>query len=197
MDNGRPRRHRDPRRKDRILSAAAELASRRGFHSIAMADIGAEADIVGSGVYRHFESKTAILIALLDTVMDRLLQGADRIVTQAPDDRVAVSSLVKDHIAVAIEDRAVLAVYHREAHTLPEQDRRRLRRAQRLYLEEWVHLLTALRPELSDAEARVTVHASVGAIQSTLFFDPGLDQPHLSELLSAIAHDCLGLTALP
>ncbi|WP_028934385.1 TetR/AcrR family transcriptional regulator [Pseudonocardia spinosispora] len=196
MENGRPRRQRDPRRKDRILSAAAELAARRGFHTIAMADIGAEAGIVGSGVYRHFESKTAILVALLDTVMNRLREGSDRIVAQAADDRTALSELVKDHIAVAIEDRAVLAVYHREAHTLPERDRRRLRRAQRLYLEEWVHLLTSLRPELSDPEARVTVHAAVGAIQSTLFFDPGLEETHLAALLASTAQACLGLPSL-
>ena len=41
--------------------AAAALGARRGFDAISMADIGAEAGIVGSGVYRHFDSKTAIL----------------------------------------------------------------------------------------------------------------------------------------
>jgi len=40
--------------------AAAALGARRGFDAISMADIGAEAGIVGSGVYRHFDSKTAI-----------------------------------------------------------------------------------------------------------------------------------------
>ena len=37
--------------------AAAALGARRGFDAISMADIGAEAGIVGSGVYRHFDSK--------------------------------------------------------------------------------------------------------------------------------------------
>ena len=145
------RRQRDPERKARILSAAAELAARRGFHTIAMSDIGAEAGIVGSGVYRHFASKTAILVALLDQVMSRLQDGAAAVAGRATDDRSALSALVRDHIQVAIEDRSVLAVYHREAHNLPEDDRRRLRRAQRLYLEEWVHVLAPLRPELTDA----------------------------------------------
>ena len=43
-----------------------------------MADIGAEAGIVGSGIYRHFDSKTAILVAMADRVMDRLMAGARR-----------------------------------------------------------------------------------------------------------------------
>ena len=58
--------------------------------------------------------------------------------------------------------------------TLPEDERRRLRRAQRHYIEEWVHLLAPLRPDLTDGELRLAVHAAIGAIQSTLFFRSGL-----------------------
>jgi len=188
----RPRR-RDPDRRARILTAAAELTARRGFHTVGMADIGAEAGIVGSGVYRHFDSKTAILVALLDRVMARLLDGSARIVSEAPDGRAALTALVEDHITVAISDRSVLAVYHREIHNLPEDDRNRLRREQRLYIEEWVHALAPLRRDLADGELRLAVHAAVGAIQSTLFFRSGLPDDRLAALLSRIAHGCLGV----
>jgi AcrR family transcriptional regulator len=197
MPSSRPLRRRDPERKARILAAAAELAATRGFHTIGMADIGAEAGIVGSGVYRHFDSKTAILVALLDQVMNRLSDGAASVRGLLMDDRRTVSALVRDHVAVAIEDRAVLAVYHRESNSLPEQDQRRLRRAQRMYLEEWVQALAPLRPELPDAELRVTVHAAIGSIQSTLFYQPGLPPDRLSELLDQVAHACLGITPAP
>jgi AcrR family transcriptional regulator len=195
MSAAAPRAARDPGRRERILAATAELAARRGFHTIGMADIGAEAGIVGSGVYRHFGSKDAILVALLDRVMARLQQGASHILATAPDDATALSALVDDHIRVAIEDRTVLAVYHREVHTLPEEDRRRLRRQQRHYLEDWVHALAPLRPDLADGELRVAVHAAIGAIQSTLFFRSGLDQERLAELLGGMARSCLGVPA--
>ena len=65
-------RTRDPDRRERILRAAAELVAARGFHAVSMADIGAASGIVGSGVYRHFESKSAVLAALLDDGMQRL-----------------------------------------------------------------------------------------------------------------------------
>lgn len=191
------RRRPDPERRERILSAAAELTARRGFHTIGMADIGAEAGIVGSGVYRHFPSKDAILVALLDRVMARLQTGAVDILASARDDRVALSELVKDHIRVAIEDRTVLAVYHREVHNLPEEDRRRLRRLQRHYIEDWVHVLAPLRPDLADGELRLAVHAAIGAVQSTLFFRSGLAPERLAELLDEIAHACLGVTPAP
>lgn len=188
---------RDPGRRERILAVAAELAARRGFHTIGMADIGAEAGIVGSGVYRHFGSKDAILVALLDRVMDRLQEGAARILTEAPDDATAMSALVAGHVRVAIEDRSVLAVYHREVHNLPEEDRRRLRRLQRHYIEDWVGVLAPLRPDLADGELRLAVHAAIGAIQSTLFFRSGLEPHRLATQLHGMAHACLGVEPTP
>jgi len=35
------------------LAAAADLVVRKGFHAVAIAQIGAAAGITGSGVYRH------------------------------------------------------------------------------------------------------------------------------------------------
>jgi AcrR family transcriptional regulator len=187
-------RTRDPERKKRILAAAAALGARRGFHAISMADIGAEAGIVGSGVYRHFESKTAILIAMHDQVMDRLSGGAAAILAAGGSDAQTMSALVRDHIQVALQDRDALALYHREIQTLPEEERRRLRRSQRLYIEEWVHVLAALRPDLADGELRLAVHAAIGAIQSTLFFRSGLPADRMAALLETMAHGCLGTT---
>lgn len=188
-----PRRRRDPDRRERILVAAARLAAQRGFQTVGMAEIGAEAGIVGSGVYRHFGSKDAILAALLDRVMARLQDGAREALAREGADRDVLSALVRDHIQVAIDDRSVLAVYHREVHLLPEEDRRRLRRLQRHYLEDWVHLLAPLRRDLSDGEVRLAVHAAIGAIQSTLFYRSGLAPDRLAGLLDTIAHACLGV----
>jgi AcrR family transcriptional regulator len=191
------RRRRDPDRKERILVAAAALGAARGFDAISMADIGAEAGIVGSGIYRHFDSKTAILVAMADRVMDRLMTRAVEIVSASPDDRQSLSMLVRDHIEVALTDHDALAVYHREVRTLPEEERRRLSRSQRHYTEEWVHVLAPLRPDLADGEVRLAVHAAIGAIQSTLFFHSGLADARLTELLEAMAHGCLGTVPVP
>src|SRR5580704_10117392 len=187
-----PRRRRDPDRKERILVAAAALGAQRGFDAISMADIGAEAGIVGSGIYRHFDSKTAILVAMADRVMDRLMKAAGEIIAAGLDERQSLTLLVRDHIKVALTDRDALAVYHREVRTLPEEERRRLSRSQRHYIEEWVHLLAPLRPDLADGEVRLAVHAAIGAIQSTLFFRSGLADERLTELLEVMAHGCLG-----
>ncbi len=87
----------------------------------------------------------------------------------------------------------MLAVYHREIHTLPEDDRRRLRRRQRHYIEDWVHLLAPLRRDLADGELRLAVQASLGAVQSTLFYRSGLAPERQAALLDEMAHACLGI----
>lgn len=190
----RPRRRRDPARKDRILIAAADLVARHGYHAVGMADIGAAAGIVGSGIYRHFASKSALLAALLGTVMDELERTAADIVTGAASDQNAVERLVANHVRIAIEQRRLLQVYYREAHNLPEEDLRRLRRAQRHYIEEWVVVLAPLRRDLSDAEVRLTVHAAVGTTQAVLFHHSGLPADRLTELLGRMGLDCLGVS---
>jgi AcrR family transcriptional regulator len=189
----KPVRTRDPARKQRILSAAADLVARRGYHAVGMADIGAAAGVTGPAVYRHFESKSAVLVALFDRVIDSLLDNASRIVDEADDVSVALALLVRDQVTFAIDDREVLQVYMKEINNLPEEDRRRLRRKQRVYLEEWVHVLGELRPELGDAEARALVHAAVGVIQSVLNYQSGLPGERLAELVTGAAHAALGV----
>ncbi len=80
-------------------------------------------------------------------------------------------------------------------HSLDEDDLRRLRRMQRHYVEEWVAVVAPLRPDLADAEVRLTVDAAIGAIQSILFHNSGLATERLVELLDAMAHACLGVPA--
>ena len=193
----RPVRTRDPARKERILSAAADLVARRGYHAVGMADIGAAAGVTGAAIYRHFESKSAVLVALFDRVIDQLLDNAGRIVEEARDVRAALTLLVRDQVRFAIEDREVPVVYMNEINNLPDEDRRRLRRKQRLYLEEWVHVLRELRPELTDTETRAIVHAAIGVIQSVLHYRSDLPKKRLAELITSTAHAALGVAEVP
>jgi AcrR family transcriptional regulator len=187
-----PQRTRDPTRKERILAAAADLVARNGYHSVSMADIGAAAGVTGSAIYRHFESKSAVLVALFDRVIDGLLRDEHRIVHEVTDLRRALLTLIAGQVEFVVADRELAQVYHNEIHNLPADDRRRLRRKQRLYIEEWVHLLDEMRDEIGDTEARVVVHAAIGAIQSTLFHNNGLEENRLRKLLSDAARSVLG-----
>jgi AcrR family transcriptional regulator len=175
------------------LAAAADLVARKGFHAVSIAEIGAAAGITGSGVYRHFDRKSAVLVALFDQIIDDLLRDEREILASGTDLGAALDRLIAGQVEFVVGDRELAQVYYNEINNLPAEDRRRLRRKQRLYLEEWVHLISELRGDLSDADARTVVHAVVGAIQSTLFHNTGLGEDRLRELLTDAARAIVGI----
>jgi AcrR family transcriptional regulator len=186
-------RTRDPERRSRILEAAADLVGRKGFHAVSIAEIGAAAGITGSGVYRHFDSKSAVLVALFDRVIDDLLREEQEILATTSDLGQALDLLIAGQVEFVVGDRQLAQVYYNEINNLPEEDRRRLRRKQRLYLEEWVHLVNELGGDVSDSDARAVVHAVIGAIQSPLFHNTGLAEDRLRALLTRAARAILGI----
>ena len=180
-------RRRDPERRQRILAAAAELVAERGYHEVGMSDIGAAAGIVGSGIYRHFDGKSAVLVALFDRVIDDLTRGAAQILSRGLEPEQTLRELIAAHVRITLDDRMLMRVYHNEIASLPAEDNRRLRRKQRIYIEEWVHILDVLRPEADDAVLRALVHAGIGAVHSTLFYASGLPADRLAKLMAAAA----------
>ena len=184
---GAVRRRRDPDRRQRILTAAAALVAQRGYHDVGMTDIGAAAGVTGPAVYRHFDSKSAVLVAMFDAVVDDLAREAGEIAAAPADPRTTLRRLIQTQVRFVLRNGALARVYHNESTSLPPADQRRLRRKQRLYLEEWVHALGQLRPADGDTVLRALVHASVGTIQSALFFHSGLPERQLADLLTAAA----------
>jgi AcrR family transcriptional regulator len=181
-------RTRDPARKERILSAAADLVARNGFSAVSMEDIGDAVGITASAIYRHYDSKSAVLVAMLDRVVDKLLADGQAIAAAGlADPREALARLVEGYIDFVLGDRQAAQVYFREIAQVPPEDRRRLRRNQRLYVEEWVLLLTELRPGVDDPAARALVHAAIGVIQSTLWYSAGLPEGRLRVMLREAA----------
>jgi AcrR family transcriptional regulator len=187
------RKTRDPERKQRILDAAADLLARNGFHSVSVADIGTEAGITGPGIYRHFDGKAAILVALFDDTIDELRRQEREILEATTELVEALDLLIAGQVEFVVGKRQLARVYYNEIRNLPEEDQVRLRRKQRLYLEEWVHLVGELHPQLDDAAVRALVYAAIGAIQSTLFHNVGLAEDQLRAILSRAARAVLGL----
>ena len=190
-------RVRDPERRDKILLAAAALIAARGYHAVTMAEIGQEAGIVGSGVYRHFASKAQVLSALLDQTMAALLADAARIIDAGHDSATTMSLLVGSQVDFSIEHSDMVRLYRQEAPTLPVEEGRRLRRAQRRYNTDWAATLGELRPDLNDAQAGALVQAAVAAVQSVVSYDSGLPRTELVPLLTTAALACLGVTGRP
>ncbi|MCF2534050.1 TetR/AcrR family transcriptional regulator [Yinghuangia soli] len=151
-----------PSRREQVLAEATRLFDERGFQSVAMADIGEAVGIVGSGVYRHFATKTDILIAATSRGGDRMLVAFDQAVSRASSPRNAVEAAFRSHVQLGVEQSHVIGVITNEREQLPERERTALRRFQREYLEMWVRLLDQAVPGRDPVETRMIVVAAQG-----------------------------------
>ena len=67
-------------RRQQILDIAAELFAARGFHGVSVAELGSACGISGPALYKHFESKDAMLAEMLVSISETLLaEGRSRV----------------------------------------------------------------------------------------------------------------------
>ena len=110
-------------RRQQILDIAAELFAARGFHGVSVAELGAACGISGPALYKHFESKDAMLAEMLVSISETLLAEGRSRVASAEGPREALEALVEWHIEFALEHRALIVVQDRDWSSLPEAAR--------------------------------------------------------------------------
>jgi len=154
-------------RRAAILAAAATLFAERGYAGVTMEDLGTAVGVSGPAVYRHFSGKAAVLAAILEGASRALLDGAERVLGEAsaPDD--ALRALIAHHVDFALGEADVILVQDRELEQLDRGARHEVRLLQRRYVENWVDVLSRLRPDRAEAELRVRAHAAFGLLNST------------------------------
>lgn len=174
-------------RREELMTAGAKLFASRGYHSVGVEEIGRALGLTGPALYRHFPSKQALLVAVFDRVIERQLADVRKTVESAKGPDAALEALVAGHVDFALSERELLATWRQEFANLSADDSSRLRRMQRLYVEEWVHVLTSVRSDLCDDEARAVVHAAIALLQSPNEYNSGLQPEVLRALLSSMA----------
>ena len=182
-------------RHEAILASALALFRQRGFHAVGIDEIGTAAGISGPGVYRHFPSKSSLLVALFDGLSERMLAAAEEIQKADDPPEETLERLVDFQVTTAVAERALLAVWLQDAQSLPRADHQRIRDRQVEYTAVWEATLARLRPELGPAEAHTVVQAALGAINSIAFHDPSLSSEVLEGLLGDAARAVLGTAA--
>jgi AcrR family transcriptional regulator len=174
-------------RREQLLEAAAALFAERGFHDVGIDDIGAAAGISGPGVYRHFASKQALLEALCDRAMGRMLEGARGISAAHGDPQASLEALVDLHVLFAVEERALIGVWVREMRALSDDARRSLRGQMRAYEQPWQEVLGRLRDDLDADEVAVVIGATIAMLNATAFTTSELSRDRLAALLRSVA----------
>lgn len=187
-----------PHRREQILDVAIELFHQKGYHGTGMDEIGDAAGITGPGIYRHFKSKAQILDVGIRAAVTRSLENARRIVETTDSPEQALEDLIGNFVDGLLLSRAVSSVVMRERHALAPATRRWVDRAERLHVEEWVHVLSQLRTDLSDGEARMMVHAALWMCLSVTYYESGIDPTREGDVLKRMVRtSLLGTAPLP
>lgn len=183
-------------RRAEILAAAARLMARSGFAGVRLEDIGAAVGISGPAMYRHFESKSALLDEMLVDISERLLAGAQEAVAAGGSADEVLTRLVDFHIEVLVTKPDLITVQDRDLSSLTPAANHRVRLLQRRYVELWVDVVLDCAeggelPRMDRDEARVRVHAMFGLLNSSPMLPP-FPAAALRALLAGMARAALG-----
>lgn len=170
-------------RREEILTVAAQLFARDGFHGVSIDELGAAVGISGPALYRYFPGKESILSAMLVDISQRLLEGGR-------ERAGSLDGLIAFHVDFALDHPDLIDVQARDLAAVPDDDRRAVRRYQAQYVDLWVRALIAERPDLSEDRGRAAVHAAFGLINSTPH-SARLSRPEMTTLLRGMARASL------
>src|SRR3954465_11429512 len=106
-----------PSARSRVVAAAVECFASKGYAATTIADIERAAGLsVGAGgTYRHFESKRAIM----EAVLDRVLDAPDEEIAPPGDDVEAIAHEMLDYMRTDL-----LRIYLRDLDEFPDQRQR-------------------------------------------------------------------------
>lgn len=81
---GRPRHFDDDTERRLVLDAAVRVMARNGFADMSVADVLAEAGLSTTSFYRHFQSKDALLTAIIRRDGESARRALERAIAAAP-----------------------------------------------------------------------------------------------------------------
>jgi AcrR family transcriptional regulator len=181
-------------RREAILVAATRLFSGRGYQSVGVDDIGAAAGITGASVYHHFASKSAILTAAMTRCVEAMFFDLSTVLETAESPAAALDRLLRYFVRTSVEHPRMGTLLSQTT-SLPDEERQQLRQSQHDYVAEWVALLVAHRPDLSEADARALVQATISQIHALLRIPHLRHRPAFDRELVMLGRAVLGLTA--
>lgn len=114
MSEDKPSRHerRAAETKKRILQAARVVFAKRGYGQASTKEIAEEADVAEAGIFYHFENKRGLLKAVIEGVMEELLNPASSALQQ--DWMPWIAEMLHRRIELIRRDGALLSVLIQE-----------------------------------------------------------------------------------
>jgi AcrR family transcriptional regulator len=96
-------------RQLQIIDSAIELIGEQGIQGLTIKNLSNEVGITESAIYRHFESKTGILVAVLSYLKDNIVKTYSDILNQNTPSLDKLKKLISNHLKI-FNDRPSLTI---------------------------------------------------------------------------------------
>jgi TetR/AcrR family fatty acid metabolism transcriptional regulator len=98
-------RDKNPEKRIRILDAALKVFATRGFYNAKVSEVAREAGVADGTIYLYFESKDALLIALFEDRMQRIIARAnDEIARSEGTVLDKIRQAIALHLSLVLDD---------------------------------------------------------------------------------------------
>lgn len=143
----------------RIVDEAARQAALRGLTGVSLADVAEAIGLSKSGLFKHFESKEAMDLAVVESVLDRFAASTWKSAEALPAGRARLESVFEHWLAWCDEEwpesGCPITAFTVELDDQPGLLRDRLQKGLKDWRKTLLREFRALRePPLSDAEAQ-------------------------------------------
>jgi AcrR family transcriptional regulator len=155
-------------RREQLLTEATRLFDERGFQSVTTDEIGQAAGVSGPGIYKHFPSKTDLLVAAVARGGERRQASMTRALARVTGPREALDCLLRAYIDFALENSHLLGVLISELDHLPEQPRKHSLQVQHNFLTTWEQLLEQTAPGSDAPEQKITIRAVLTVVDTVV-----------------------------
>ena len=120
--------------EETILDAADRLLARGGYQEMTMGDLADESGLAKGVIYLHFPEKSDVILAHIDRIAERVIEGLDRIAASsaAPAEKIRQMIVFRvmyrfdsvqhypENVAEVVHDLGALLLEQRERHFAAE-----------------------------------------------------------------------------
>ena len=109
--------------KAELLNHARRLFARRGYEGVSMRDIAGSVGVRQSAIYNHFASKQVLLVELMVSHMERLLEAMRSVVEPSEDPAKRLEAFTRFHVTYHIDQPDDVFLAYMELRSLEEDGR--------------------------------------------------------------------------
>lgn len=155
-------------RRVKILRQAAQIFLESGYDTTSMNQVAERCQITKPGLYYHFESKQALLFAVMSLALDVLEKNILAATLHAKDHEDRLRRIINTHARMITEenDGAFTILVTEETDALTPEDRRIIQHRMKSYVDLVHATLEALRGEgkLREIDTTVATFSMLGMV---------------------------------